>query len=173
MGTPKLPSIHDLNILDKHAFVESIHVLFEAAPPLADKLYDARPYHSYIHLIDYANECIQGMNRNDLIQVINAHPRIGAAKETLSALLYMEQGYTAQQQQQQHIQDRLKELNDAYEEKYGFKFVVFVNGRSRLEIIPVFEQRLNHSSVGQELGTGLKDMLDIARDRLKKLTQIE
>ena len=34
----------------------------------------------------------------------------------------------------------LAELNRAYEERFGFRFVVFVNGRPRREIVPVLER---------------------------------
>ena len=36
----------------------------------------------------------------------------------------------------------LAELNKTYEEKFGFRFVVFVNRRPRAEILPVLRERL-------------------------------
>lgn len=59
-------------------------------------------------------------------------------------------------------------MNDAYEKKYGFKFVVFVNGRQKSEIIPVLKERLE-SEREKELTLGLSEMMAIASDRLKKL----
>jgi 2-oxo-4-hydroxy-4-carboxy--5-ureidoimidazoline (OHCU) decarboxylase len=40
--------------------------------------------------------------------------------------------------------------------------------RPKSAIIPILEQRLNNTA-SEELNTGLKAMLDIARDRLSKL----
>jgi 2-oxo-4-hydroxy-4-carboxy--5-ureidoimidazoline (OHCU) decarboxylase len=40
--------------------------------------------------------------------------------------------------------------------------------RPKSAIIPIIEQRLNNTA-SEELNTGLKAMLDIARDRLSKL----
>jgi hypothetical protein len=34
----QLPEISDFNALGKQAFVETIHILFEPAPPLADRV---------------------------------------------------------------------------------------------------------------------------------------
>ncbi|TPX61689.1 2-oxo-4-hydroxy-4-carboxy-5-ureidoimidazoline decarboxylase [Powellomyces hirtus] len=48
------------------------------------------------------------------------------------------------------VMDRLKELNKLYEEKYGFAFLVFVNGTQK-EIVPVFEKRLNEGTREGEL----------------------
>ena len=58
-------------------------------------------------------------------------------------------------------------LNATYEEKFGFRFVVFVNGRPKREIVKVLKQRLNNPR-DQELVTGLKAVVDIARSRLEK-----
>jgi 2-oxo-4-hydroxy-4-carboxy--5-ureidoimidazoline (OHCU) decarboxylase len=74
----------------------------------------------------------------------------------------------SERQELEQVYRRLKELNDLYEKKFGFKFVVWVAGRPKSAIIPILEQRLNNTA-SEELNTGLKAMLDIARDRLSKL----
>ena len=62
---------------------------------------------------------------------------------------------------------RLEELNAAYEERFGFPFMVFVNGRTRAEIVPIFEARLNRPREA-ELSEGLAAFTDVARSRLAK-----
>ncbi|KAK9765953.1 hypothetical protein K7432_005304 [Basidiobolus ranarum] len=164
-------SVAELNQLSKEDFVQSINALFEPAPPLVELLYSARPFSSYEELLDYADEVIKSrLTPEERIEVVNAHPRIGAAAKNLSQMSLQEQGIGKELTNEEKVLERLKELNQQYEEKYGFKFVVFVNGRSRAEIIPVLEQRLNNSDKQTELEIGLTDMLLIARDRLKKLS---
>ncbi len=63
---------------------------------------------------------------------------------------------------------RLAQLNKEYEVKFGFRFVVFVNGRSKDVILGVLEQRLQNNSRKEEMQTAAKAMMDIARDRLGK-----
>jgi 2-oxo-4-hydroxy-4-carboxy-5-ureidoimidazoline decarboxylase len=58
----------------------------------------------------------------------------------------------------------LAELNRAYEEKFGFRFVVFVNRRPRREIVPVLRERLERTRE-QELETGVGELVKIALDR--------
>jgi 2-oxo-4-hydroxy-4-carboxy--5-ureidoimidazoline (OHCU) decarboxylase len=58
----------------------------------------------------------------------------------------------------------LAELNRAYEAKFGFRFVVFVNRRPRREIIPVLRERLERSRE-EELSTGVDELVQIAIDR--------
>ncbi|ORX88581.1 hypothetical protein K493DRAFT_319357, partial [Basidiobolus meristosporus CBS 931.73] len=165
-----LASISELNLLSKESFAQTINALFEPAPPLVELLYSARPYASYEKLLDHADDVIKSrLTPEQRIEVVNAHPRIGAPAKNLSSLSLQEQGIGKELTNEEKVLERLRELNQQYENKYGFKFVVFVNGRSRAEIIPVLEERLNNSTKEAELETGLTDMILIARDRLRKL----
>ena len=61
--------------------------------------------------------------------------------------------------------ETLKEaLNAAYEERFGFRFVVFVNRRPRAEIVPVLRERLQRTR-DEELATGCGELVAIAVDR--------
>eukprot|EP01098_Paradermamoeba_levis_P005365 TRINITY_DN2264_c0_g1_i1.p1 TRINITY_DN2264_c0_g1~~TRINITY_DN2264_c0_g1_i1.p1 ORF type:complete len:126 (-),score=22.89 TRINITY_DN2264_c0_g1_i1:144-521(-) len=122
-------------------------------------------------MIDKAGEIITQLSPEEKIEVINAHPRIGAPAQTLSALSYKEQGYanapSAADQDLERVLEQLRRWNAEYETKFGFKFVVFVNGRSKAEVLKVLMQRYENGGKEDELKTGLQAMLDIARDRLK------
>jgi hypothetical protein len=105
----------------------------------------------------------------------------GAPKQSLSKLSYLEQGYTQPASsapstpanppppstEDEKVNAVLKTLNEEYESKFGFKFVVFVAGRPRHMIPDIIRQRIQNTRE-EELQTGLKAMIDIARDRLKK-----
>ena len=58
----------------------------------------------------------------------------------------------------------LERLNDEYERRFGFRFVVFVNRRPRSAIVEVLRQRLSNSRE-VELATGLEAIVAIAEDR--------
>jgi len=62
---------------------------------------------------------------------------------------------------------RLAVLNEEYEQKFGFRFVIFVNGRSKEAIVPVLETRLRGTR-DEERRTALQEILAIADDRLKR-----
>jgi 2-oxo-4-hydroxy-4-carboxy--5-ureidoimidazoline (OHCU) decarboxylase len=102
------------------------------------------------------------------ISVVNAHPRIGAPTQTLSALSAKEQGGAAASNVDPAVLQKLLELNEAYEKAHGFRFVVFVNGRSRAAIVPIMEARIGNPT-DRELDMAISEMMDIARDRLRKL----
>jgi 2-oxo-4-hydroxy-4-carboxy--5-ureidoimidazoline (OHCU) decarboxylase len=90
--------------------------------------------------------------------VLDAHPAIGARAK--SARSRAEQGTD----DDPRVLAELAELNRAYEEKFGFRFVVFVNRRPRREIVPILRERLERSRE-QELATGVDELVQIAVDR--------
>ncbi len=65
------------------------------------------------------------------------------------------------------VQTELAYLNQVYEEKFGFRFVVFVNRRSKAEILEVLGERLERTRE-EELETALGELVAIARDRLER-----
>lgn len=91
---------------------------------------------------------------DEKLEALAAHPRIG------------------ERSPEQHGDDpevlaELTELNREYEDRFGFRFVVFVNGRSRAELLPVLRERLRNTRE-QELDTGLSELVAIAEDRWRK-----
>jgi 2-oxo-4-hydroxy-4-carboxy-5-ureidoimidazoline decarboxylase len=170
--TPRLPLIAKLNQLSKAGFVAALKPLFETAPPLAEGLFDGRPYRSYDELLACAETVIAALSTDQQVEVVNAHPRIGERADYVrrdSALSYHEQGYDHEaaldQDDLARVYRELAELNHAYEARFGFRFVVFVNQRPKSMIIDVLRQRLQRPH-DAELTTALAEMLAIARDRL-------
>jgi len=58
-------------------------------------------------------------------------------------------------------------LNQVYEEKFGFRFVVFVNRRSKVEILDVLRRRLERTR-DEELDTAMEELVAIAEDRWRR-----
>jgi 2-oxo-4-hydroxy-4-carboxy--5-ureidoimidazoline (OHCU) decarboxylase len=92
-------------------------------------------------------------------QVLDAHPRIGA-RRGLSARSAAEQGTDDDPE----VLAELAELNRRYEERFGFRFVVFVNRRPRREILAVLRERIERTR-DEELATGVDELVQIAIDR--------
>jgi 2-oxo-4-hydroxy-4-carboxy--5-ureidoimidazoline (OHCU) decarboxylase len=172
-----IPSIEQLNKGSSEKFIKAVNTLFETAPPLAKRLLAARPYTSYLQLIDYAEKVCLGeeLSKEEKLEVMNAHPRIGASKAGLSANSLKEQGYDSNKggvsTEDERVNSELAKLNQEYEDQYGFKFVVFVNGRPRHRIIPIIKERMAANDREKELHTGITDMMLIAKDRLEKATE--
>lgn len=169
-----LPTIAELNDLPAAEFERALSPLFEGAPGLLSRIFRGRPFASYEELLDQAERTALAMPEAAQLEVIDSHPRIGAQRETVSQMSHREQGYDrpAGQSDDEQVQAALDRLNTAYEGRFGFRFVVFVAGRPRSEIVPLIEERLRAGREAEKR-RALHDIMAIARDRLAWLTAQE
>jgi 2-oxo-4-hydroxy-4-carboxy--5-ureidoimidazoline (OHCU) decarboxylase len=105
-----------------------------------------------------AREVIAELTEEEKLEALNAHPAIGA--RGLSARSAAEQGADADPA----VLTELAYQNQIYEEKFGFRFVVFVNRRPKAEILDVLRERLQRTRE-EELDTALEELVAIAEDR--------
>lgn len=140
--------------------------LFEHAGPLLERLRAEEPFANGPALLQRAGEILDELSEAQQIAVINAHPRIGERPDKISAASFKEQGYDRDPTPPEVVL-RLARLNDEYEQKFGFRFVVFVNRRTKEAIVPVLEARLRGAR-DEERRTALQEILAIAEDRLKR-----
>ena len=140
--------------------------LFEHAGPLLERLRSEEPFAGGAAMLKRAREIVSELSETEQVAVINAHPRIGERPDKVSAESFREQGYDRDTTPPEVLL-RLATLNEEYEQKFGFRFVVFVNRRSKEALVPVLEARLRGSR-DEERRTALREILAIAEDRLKR-----
>ncbi len=109
----------------------------------------------------HAREVALQLSESEQRQVLDAHPPIGG--RTASARSAREQGTD----DDPAVLAELARLNASYEARFGFRFVVFVNGRPRREILPILEERLRRTRE-EELATAVDELVQIALDRWVK-----
>jgi len=142
-----------------------LEAVFERSPILISRLLplvmlDDTPQ----RIVEMAHEILDSLDERDRIATLDAHPRIGAPASALSPRSVTEQGAAADAATERELAD----LNAAYERKFGFRFVVFVRGRTKREIVPVFRARLARTRE-LELEAGIDDYLAISLDRLRSM----
>ena len=141
--------------------------LFEGAPAFLARLESEWPFETQDALFDRARAIAHAMPEADQLELIDAHPRLGAPPETVSALSFAEQGYGldgAGAQRPQDLAADLARANDAYEAHFGFRYCVFVAGRSREALLPDMTAALERDRAF-EIYRALDAVVDIARDR--------
>jgi 2-oxo-4-hydroxy-4-carboxy-5-ureidoimidazoline decarboxylase len=164
-----MPTLEELDAMAPDAFATAVAPLFEGAPDYVRRLADARPFETEDGLFEAARGVAREMPEPEQVELLNAHPRIGADPATVSNQSRAEQGYDAEAgPDESWIADELTALNDAYEGLFGFRFVVFVAGRPRADIIPILEHALR-ADRDEELRRALDDVVLIARDRWDRL----
>jgi 2-oxo-4-hydroxy-4-carboxy--5-ureidoimidazoline (OHCU) decarboxylase len=135
--------------------VDDLSELFEGRTRLVEKLAQRSD-----PLAD-AHEVIHDLSEEEKLEALNAHPAIGA--KTLSRRSAAEQGANDDAE----TLAELERLNREYEDRFGFRFVVFVNRRPKSEIVPVLRERLTRSR-DEELDTAVQELVAIAEDRWRR-----
>jgi len=138
--------------LPRKLSVEELAELFEGRTPFVERLA------SLEDPLGRARDVAAALPEDEKKQVLDAHPAIGATKD-VSARSAAEQGADEVPQ--------LAELNRRYEERFGFRFVVFVNRRPKAEIVPILRERLGRTRE-EELATALDELCAIAEDRWRR-----
>jgi 2-oxo-4-hydroxy-4-carboxy--5-ureidoimidazoline (OHCU) decarboxylase len=138
--------------LPRQLTVEELAALFEGRTRFVERLA------GYQSPLEAAPDVIAQLSEDEKLEALDAHPAIGAGD--LSARSAAEQGAEADPA----VLAELAKLNRAYEERFGFRFVVFVDGRPKSEILEVLRGRLERAR-DEELDTGLGELVAIARDR--------
>lgn len=146
---------------------QTLETLFENAPRFVERL-AAGDFRNWDDVLTRGEQWARTLPEDEQLELIDGHPRIGALPSSVSASSFREQGYD-RDSGTAALQERLDELNSRYEAKFGFRFCVFVNGRSRSTIAEVMEERLE-AQRDVELDRALCDVFAIARSRLTKLS---
>jgi 2-oxo-4-hydroxy-4-carboxy-5-ureidoimidazoline decarboxylase len=172
----RFPEMADLDLLPAEAAEAELAPLFEGAPQLLAALVAARPYGTDDGFAAIATEVAHGLPDEAAVELVNAHPRIGAPAAEVSELSRAEQGYAAEidgdgenrPAPEPWIEEELAALNEIYETHFGFRYAVFVAGRPHAAIVPLIEVALRNDRAA-ELRRAVDDCVRIALDRLLTL----
>ncbi len=127
-----------------------------------------RPYATPEALIADAEAVWLSLAEADWLEAFACHPRIGEKKAaTTSYLAHSESEQAAAQQTLDAVAEALLAGNRAYEERFGFRYIVFASGRSAPELLDVLHSRLANSRE-QELHEAARQQLRITNLRLRK-----
>jgi len=161
----------DLNQLPETGFVALLGGIFEHSPWVAQGVTGQRPFASVAALHQAMVACIQAAGREAQLKLIRAHPELAgkaAVRGELTAESTSEQAGAGLNQCSPEEFARLTDLNQRYNEKFGFPFILAVRGYDRAGIIAVFARRLEND-LEQETNECLTQIYKIGQLRLNEL----
>ena len=132
----------------------------------------ARPFASREALLEAASQASDRMKVADWLEAFGAHPRIGDVSElrrgfaSTAAWASREQAGAAGAGEE--TLRALAEGNRAYEERFGFRFIVCATGKSAEEMLGILRARLT-GRLEAEWRIAAMEQVQISRLRLEKL----
>ena len=172
-----LPPMAVLDHMSAGIFAATMAPLFEGASRFLGRLAVARPFETLANLFARAREIAQAMPIVEQLALLDAHPRLGAPLASVSAMSFVVQGYhreaaeqaaRAAESERARVAAELDRLNTAYEERFGFRYCVFVAGRPRAALLAGLGAALRADRPA-EIARALDAVVDIATDRAARL----
>jgi 2-oxo-4-hydroxy-4-carboxy-5-ureidoimidazoline decarboxylase len=163
--------LEELNLLPKAKALDEL-MRCCAAKNWAEGMLEARPYKSFDALINTADAIWNRLSPDDWLEAFSAHPKIGdvnAGDKKFSRT----KDWSSDEQKSvltagQQLMADLASGNAAYEEKFGFTFIVCATGKTAAEMLTILKARLGNSKE-QELRKAAREQAKITRLRLEKL----
>jgi OHCU decarboxylase len=133
-----------------------------------------RPFANTDELVDKADSIWWSLDPADRLEAFRSHPKIGekkAAQPTSSeARTWSEQEQSGLQSAAHDTMQALAESNRAYEQTFGYIFIVCATGKSSEEMLAILRERLNNDP-DKELRIAAHEQSLITQLRLRKLIE--
>jgi OHCU decarboxylase len=125
----------------------------------------ARPFASFDAMVQKGDEIWESLGKTDWVEAFAAHPRIGESGN-VSAWSAAEQ--SGMQSAGDEAKERLAALNQLYERRFGYKFIVCATGKSPAELLAMLQARISNGP-NAELAVAADEQRKITGLRLAKL----
>jgi len=163
-------TIDKINKLSRSEFVEIFANIFEKTKWIAEKLYNQKPFDSFVDLCSKMLGIFETASKETQLKILKAHPDL-ANKTKISLLTpdsLKEQTSAGLDQCTEEEFDEFKHLNEQYKKKFGFPFILAVKGKNKNEILDNFKKRISFDPT-TEFDQAIKQVKQIASLRLKEL----
>jgi OHCU decarboxylase len=165
---------HDLAWLNSLSAEEAAKELLQCcgSKRWAQEMVKRRPYQSPETLVKTADDIWWSLQPVDWLEAFRSHPKIGEKKATESvstqARAWSGQEQAGTSNAAQETVDSLATLNRAYEQKFGFIFIICATGKTSEEMLLALRERLEHDPAA-EPRIAATEQSKITELRLKKL----
>lgn len=161
-------ALAEISVLPQADFVARLGDIFEHSPWIPERAWTRRPFASVEALHNAMLDVLNTASVDEQLGLICAHPEL-AGKEadegTLTTASTGEQRGAGLDQCSKEELQRLRDLNAAYRQRFGFPFVIAVKGLSRYQIMDAVVARLSNER-NIEFHSCLREIAKIARFRL-------
>lgn len=162
-----------LNTSSRDDFVARLEGIYEHSPWIAGRAWEARPFPSLAALKARLAQVVREASRDEQLGLIRAHPEL-AGKAAVAGELTPESTHEQARAGLAHCTPqefaRIRELNAAYSQRFGWPFILAVlgprgKGLSRAAIIDEMQRRVDHGA-DFEFAESLRQIHRIAEMRL-------
>ena len=164
--------INKINKLSQSEFIKVFANIFEKSSWIAYDLYKKKPFDNFQNLSSKFFVIFDNASKDEQLKILNAHPDL-ADKIKIGSLTYnskKEQSSAGLSQCTYKEFKEFKNLNYKYKKKFGFPFIYAVKGKSKIEILSNFRQRVSYD-ISVEFSEAVKQVKKNANLRLNEINK--
>src|ERR1043165_9791234 len=157
-----------LNRMSPADFASAVGDTFELAPWVAESAAARRPFQTVTNLHEAMMGAVRAAPRERQVEFLRGHPDLAGKAARAGALTdesRREQTSVGLDGLSEEEFARFHRLNDAYQAKFGFPFIVCGRRHTRESILAQFERRLGHDQA-TEFAAALREVFFITRLRI-------
>ena len=166
-------TLAELEALDRAGFVAALGGVFEHSPWIAERAFAARPFASVDALHRAMLHVVDSATRDEQLALIRAHPELAGRamiRNEMTSDSTKEQSGAGLTNCSPDEYRRLVALNERYNAKFGFPFILAVRGYDRAGVIAEFARRVERDP-DTEFDEALKQIARITKLRLDAMLQ--
>ena len=123
----------------------------------------ARPFVDVAAVLSAAGSAFDALGDEDWLEAFAGHPRIGERGDAMSA-----QEQVGAVDAEDDVKSELDRVNRAYEEKFGFIYIVSASGKTGKEMVDIAKQRLGNTRE-EEIANASAEQWQITETRLRRM----
>ncbi len=135
--------VKDINSLTKKEFLSIFGNIFEKSDWIAEEVFNLKPFKNPKDLITKMIEIYDRSSKEKIINIFNLHPRLAIEKK-LTTFSLKEQAAANLNKCTNEELIEFNNLNNDYEKKFNFPFILAVKGKNKDEILNNFRQRIKN-----------------------------
>lgn len=160
-------AIAQLNQMSQAEFTNTLGEIWEETPKIAEQAWQSKPFVDVEVLYQAMVVVVNNMSESERLALIKAHPDLGSKAKMPDASVQEQAGVGLNNLSESEYQ-YFQLLNQAYQDKFGFPFIVAVKEHTKESILENFKCRLNNNQE-QEKQEAIAEISKIAWLRLASL----
>ena len=154
--------IKDINLLTKKEFLSLFGNIFEKSDWIAIKAFELKPFKNAKDLSDKMINIYEKSSKEKIIEIFNLHPKLAIEKKLTSFSSKEQMGAKLNTCTEEELAE-FKNLNEQYQTKFAFPFIIAVKGKSKNDILNSFRKRVENN---------FNDEFEEAKQQVKKIASL-
>lgn len=161
-------TIREVNGINKPKFMTKFGNIVEKCPQMALHLLTHRPYVNTYEIFSALEQFFDSLTTEDKLKILLQHPELGSQTKSITEESLNEQTHAGLTVLSDESKQAFMNLNAQYRNKFGFPFIICVQGHDPSRIVSLLQERLE-SDVETEINRGIREVKKISKLRLSNL----